>query len=109
MRHRFRERRRRQPRPIDLDRSNPKQTTGENAMNAHDAALVSILQAVHFEQAETLDSAGLRRHFVIEGLFEPGRIVATYTHYDRMLLLGIMPTDTPLGFLPEHAKLVGSA
>jgi 4-deoxy-L-threo-5-hexosulose-uronate ketol-isomerase len=77
-------------------------------MNAHDAALVSTLQAVHFEQAETLDSAGLRRHFVIEGLFEPGRIVATYTHYDRMLLLGIMPTDAPLGFLPEHAKLVGS-
>jgi hypothetical protein len=78
-----------QPRPTDLSRLNPPWTTGENAMNAHDPALTSTLQAVHFEQAEALDSTDLRRHFVIEGLFEPGRIVATYTHYDRMLLLGI--------------------
>jgi 4-deoxy-L-threo-5-hexosulose-uronate ketol-isomerase len=77
-------------------------------MNVHDAALTSTLQAVHFEQAEALESADLRRHFVIERLFEPGRITATYTHYDRMLLLGIMPVDAPLEFLPEHAKLVGA-
>jgi len=78
-------------------------------MNARDAASTSTLQAVHFEQAEALGSADLRRHFVIERLFEPGRIGATYTHYDRMLLLGITPVDAPLRFLPEHAKLVGAA
>lgn len=77
-------------------------------MNASKAASASILQAVHFEQAEALDGKDLRRHFVIEGLFEPRRIVATYTHYDRMLLLGIAPVDTPLEFLPEHAELVGA-
>lgn len=77
-------------------------------MNASEAASASILQAVHFEQAEALDGKDLRRHFVIEGLFEPGRIVATYTHYDRMLLLGIAPVETPLEFLPEHAELVGA-
>ena len=77
-------------------------------MNASKAASASILQAVHFEQAEALDGKDLRRHFVIEGLFEPGRIVATYTHYDRMLLLGITPVDMPLELLPEHAELVGA-
>lgn len=65
-------------------------------------------QAVHFEQAEALGHEDLRRHFLIETLFAPGTLRATYSHYDRMVLLGISPTDTPLRFGDDLAGLVGS-
>ena len=38
----------------------------------------------------------LRSHFHIGGLFQPGRISLTYTHYDRMIVGGAMPADEPL-------------
>ncbi len=34
----------------------------------------------------------LRRHFHIADLFQPGRISLTYTHYDRMIVGGAMPS-----------------
>lgn len=66
-------------------------------------------QAVHYEQAEMLDGEDLRRHFLIEQLMVPGRLTATYTHYDRMLVMGAVPTDAPLAVGEDLAKLVGSA
>jgi 4-deoxy-L-threo-5-hexosulose-uronate ketol-isomerase len=38
-----------------------------------------------------MGTAELRRHFLVENLFEPGRIRLTYTHYDRMVLGGAVP------------------
>ena len=66
-------------------------------------------QAVHYEQAEMLDGEDLRRHFLIEQLLVPGRLTATYTHYDRMLVMGAVPTDAPLVIGEDLARLVGSA
>ncbi|KAB0678544.1 5-dehydro-4-deoxy-D-glucuronate isomerase [Aureimonas leprariae] len=63
--------------------------------------------AVHPEQAEALDTAGLRRHFLIERVFVPGTIQATYTHYDRMMVLGVAPTAEPLRFDSELAAAAG--
>ena len=40
-----------------------------------------------------LNTAGLREHFLIENIFTPGAIELTYTHYDRMLVGGAMPTE----------------
>ncbi|TBW37019.1 5-dehydro-4-deoxy-D-glucuronate isomerase [Siculibacillus lacustris] len=65
--------------------------------------------AVHYTQAETLGTEELRQHFLIEKLFVPGAISATLTHYDRLLLLGIMPTTTPLAFGEAEAKPVGTS
>lgn len=64
-------------------------------------------QAVHYEQAETLDTEGLRRHFLIETVFVPGEIRVTYTHYDRLVLIGISPLSKPLSFGPELAAIAG--
>jgi 4-deoxy-L-threo-5-hexosulose-uronate ketol-isomerase len=66
-------------------------------------------QAVHYEQAEMLDGEDLRRHFLIEQLMVPGQLTATYTHYDRVLVMGAVPTDAPLTVGEDLAKLVGSA
>jgi 4-deoxy-L-threo-5-hexosulose-uronate ketol-isomerase len=46
--------------------------------------------------AAAMGTARLREHFHIPGLFRPGRISLTYTHYDRMIVGGAMPTAKPL-------------
>src|SRR5262245_22944430 len=46
--------------------------------------------------AASMGTDELRRNFHIERLFEPGRINLTYTHYDRMIVGGAVPTATRL-------------
>ncbi|MER0239534.1 5-dehydro-4-deoxy-D-glucuronate isomerase [Fulvimarina sp. MAC8] len=52
---------------------------------------VKTMHAVHPEQARTLDTDGLRRHFLVEESFKSGEIRLTYTHYDRFVLGGAVP------------------
>lgn len=40
----------------------------------------------------------LRAEFLVENLFQPGRIEFAYTHVDRMIVGGAVPTDKPLAF-----------
>ena len=46
--------------------------------------------------AAAMGTDELRHHFHIGGLFVPGRVSLTYTHYDRMIVGGAMPLGTPL-------------
>jgi len=69
---------------------------------------MDIRHAVHPAQAEALDTEGLRQHFLIERLFEEGLITATYTHYDRMMVLGIAPAGAAITPDADLAKLVGT-
>jgi 4-deoxy-L-threo-5-hexosulose-uronate ketol-isomerase len=64
--------------------------------------------AIHYSQSERMTGAELRDHFLIGTLFEAGTLQAVYTHYDRMLVAGAMPTGAPLAIGSELAKLVGS-
>jgi len=54
------------------------------------------LQAVSSAQAAAMDTAALRENFRLGDLFEAGRVNLVYTHYDRMVVGGAVPTDTPL-------------
>ncbi len=38
----------------------------------------------------------LREHFLVEKLFEPGKVHLTYTHVDRMIFGGVTPTNEEL-------------
>lgn len=38
----------------------------------------------------------LRKEFLVEDIFVPGKIQLTYTHNDRMIFGGVTPTDAPL-------------
>lgn len=40
----------------------------------------------------------LRAEFMVEGAFAPGALRLTYTHLDRMIVGGAVPTDAPLRF-----------
>lgn len=57
--------------------------------------------------AEKLDTEGLRAHFHVPDLFQPGQIKLVYTHYDRMVLGGVMPGDTSL--VLDHMPEAGTA
>ncbi len=69
---------------------------------------MEIRQPVHSEQARTLDTEGLRRHFLIEGIFAPGEITLTYSQIDRIIVGGICPTVEPLEFAPELGRHTGT-
>ncbi|MER9602249.1 5-dehydro-4-deoxy-D-glucuronate isomerase [Mesorhizobium sp. M0243] len=46
--------------------------------------------------AAAMGTDELRHNFHIDGLFQRGRISLTYTHYDRMIVGGAVPTGAPL-------------
>ena len=52
--------------------------------------------AIDPDAAALMGTDELRDNFHISGLFTPGEINLTYTHYDRMIVGGAMPVDAPL-------------
>lgn len=58
--------------------------------------MIDVRQASHPEHAKAYDTAELRRHFLIESLFEPGAIRLTYSHVDRLIVGGATPLAEPL-------------
>jgi 4-deoxy-L-threo-5-hexosulose-uronate ketol-isomerase len=57
---------------------------------------VSIRWAIDPEAGALMATEELRANFLIETLFEADRINLTYTHYDRMIVGGIVPASAPL-------------
>ena len=43
-----------------------------------------------------MNTEEIRDRFLVEKLFEPSKINGVYSHYDRVVILGIMPVGTPL-------------
>ena len=57
---------------------------------------VSVRQVVGPDDAARRDTQGLRDGFVIETLFQPGQVNLTYSHLDRMIVGGVVPTGEKL-------------
>ena len=57
---------------------------------------VETRHAIHPDHARGMDTAQLRQHFLVEGLFAAGQIRLTYTHYDRFVVGGAVPDGAPL-------------
>ncbi|MFN8428847.1 MAG: 5-dehydro-4-deoxy-D-glucuronate isomerase [Spirosomataceae bacterium] len=47
-------------------------------------------------EVAAMKTADLRENFLVENLFEENQIKLTYTHYDRMILGGVMPVNQEL-------------
>ena len=60
--------------------------------------------AVDPAAAAAMGTDELRHHFHVAGLFEPGRISLTYTHYDRMIVGAAHPVSKEL-FLESYPNL----
>ena len=69
---------------------------------------MEIRQPIHSEHAKTLDTAGLRRHFLVEDLFVPDQATLTYSQIDRIIVGGIHPVQQTVRFAPELGKQTGT-
>jgi 4-deoxy-L-threo-5-hexosulose-uronate ketol-isomerase len=50
------------------------------------------------DQIDGMNTTQLRENFMVERLFVPGQISFAYTHFDRMIVGGAVPTEKALGF-----------
>jgi peptide/nickel transport system ATP-binding protein len=66
--------------------------------------LMDVRQPIHSDHAGTLDSAGLREHFLVERVFVPGELALTYSQIDRIVVGGAMPLRDEIGVPAELAK-----
>ena len=62
---------------------------------------------IHPDHAKSLDTAGLRREFLIQGLFETGKLNLVYSHTDRIIFGGAVPTAEAIE-LPADRSTLGS-
>ena len=69
---------------------------------------MDIRQPIHSEHARTLDTAGLRRHFLVEHLFQPEQATLTYSQIDRIIVGGIHPVQQPVRFAAELGRHTGT-
>lgn len=63
-------------------------------------------QAIDPNAAARMGTQELRDNFHIPGLFQAGKIELVYTHYDRMIVGGVVPTDIPIAL--EAIKPTGT-
>lgn len=57
---------------------------------------MDIRQALHSDHFKTLDTQGLRDKMLVTKIMEPGQLSLTYSHVDRIIVGGAVPTDSPL-------------
>jgi 4-deoxy-L-threo-5-hexosulose-uronate ketol-isomerase len=69
---------------------------------------MQIRQSVHSDHFRTLDTAGLRREFLVEELLVPDQISLTYSHVDRIIVGGAMPVGRSVAFDAEVARQIGA-
>lgn len=58
--------------------------------------MIEIRQVCHPEAVRRFSTEELRRHFLIEKIFSPGEVVLTYSHIDRLVIGGAMPSEERL-------------
>lgn len=59
------------------------------------------------KETSQMDTQQLRTNFLIENLMQPGSIQLVYSHYDRMIIGGVVPGSSPVA-LPNEGELKAS-
>lgn len=65
-------------------------------------------ESANSEYVKTLDTAGLRRDFLVSQVFSPDCVKLTYTHFDRMIFGGVMPVSKGIELSGGFQNEVGS-
>jgi 4-deoxy-L-threo-5-hexosulose-uronate ketol-isomerase len=68
---------------------------------------MDVRQSIHSDHAKTLDTAGLRKEFLVETIFTPDQYTMTYSHIDRIIVGGVMPVTRPVSVGAEVGKQLG--
>jgi 4-deoxy-L-threo-5-hexosulose-uronate ketol-isomerase len=66
---------------------------------------MDIRYAIHPDHLKLLDTDAIRRHFLVERLFEEDRVNMVYSHVDRIIVGGACPVHEPLAL--EVTKALG--
>ncbi|MEY2836341.1 MAG: 5-dehydro-4-deoxy-D-glucuronate isomerase [Bacteroidota bacterium] len=53
---------------------------------------MEIRFAIGKNETKSLDTDGLRNHFLVDGLFQPDILKLVYSHHDRVIIGGVMPS-----------------
>lgn len=54
------------------------------------------------KETATMNTAELRKNFLIQDFMKPGQINLVYSHYDRMIVGGAVPTQTAIELVTEQ-------
>lgn len=65
---------------------------------------MQIYQAISQQEAQGFNTEQLRENFLIESIFQNNEVKIYYTHYDRVVLGGVMPSNTAIT-LPTYDNL----
>jgi 4-deoxy-L-threo-5-hexosulose-uronate ketol-isomerase len=59
------------------------------------------------KETSQMNTQQLRENFLVQNLMQPGKIELVYSHYDRMIIGGAVPTDAAIS-LPNEGELKAS-
>ncbi len=68
---------------------------------------MEVRHAIHPDQAKQLNTNELRTSFLVDGLFNPGRVKLVYGYYDRLMVGGVQP-DKEVVQLEVDEKFIGA-
>ncbi|WP_346828050.1 5-dehydro-4-deoxy-D-glucuronate isomerase [Serratia inhibens] len=68
---------------------------------------MDVRQSIHSDHAKQLDTAGLRREFLIDKIFEADSYTMTYSHIDRIIVGGINPVSKTVTIGSEVGQQLG--
>jgi len=68
---------------------------------------MEVRQSFNSEYAKTLDTAGLRKEFLVEKVFEPDALALTYSHIDRIIVGGAFPQTRAVEVPSSLGKSIG--
>ncbi|WP_038901299.1 5-dehydro-4-deoxy-D-glucuronate isomerase [Dickeya dadantii] len=68
---------------------------------------MQVRQSIHSNHARQLDTAGLRREFLIEHIFDADACTMTYSHIDRIIVGGVMPVHQAVTVGEDVGKQLG--
>jgi 4-deoxy-L-threo-5-hexosulose-uronate ketol-isomerase len=66
---------------------------------------MDIRHPVHPDHGKTLDTEGLRKQFLVANLFSAGAIELVYSHFDRIIVGGAVPTSASLALDVDKAVI----
>lgn len=69
---------------------------------------IDVRQSCNAAYTKALDTEGLRREFLVEQIFIADQITMTYSHVDRIVFGGIMPTTREIA-MPDLGKTFGTS
>lgn len=68
---------------------------------------MDVRQNIHPDHAKTLDTAGMRKQFLVEQVFERDGLRFTYSHIDRIMVGGAWPDTRPVEIPQALGKEIG--